>query len=189
MRILVAGASGLLGRAMLPQLRGHIVLGTTRRPERAALLSALGAEPALCDVYESGAFDRLARAFGPDVVVNLLTDLAGGAGAGNSRIRREGGRIVTAGARAAGARKLVVESVGFPLGSDDAAAAVDVLERDALASGLDAVVLRFGRFWGPGTWAPDVAPKPPAIHVEEAGRRGAEFVLGGKAGVHLVAGP
>ena len=187
MRILIVGATGVLGRATLPHLGGHDVVGTTRAADKRASLAALGARAELCDVYETGALERLARADAPDVVVNFLTDLAGGPGPANSRIRREGGPIVTAAARASGARRLVVESIAFT-GSADSAAAVAALEDNAVASGLETVILRFGRFWGPGTWAENV-PELPAIHIAEAGRRAAALIIAGRPGLHVVAEP
>ncbi|HTA20080.1 MAG TPA: NAD-dependent epimerase/dehydratase family protein [Polyangia bacterium] len=187
MKILVVGAAGVLGRATLPHLRGHDVVGTTRAESRRDVVTALGARAEIADVYVPGAVARVARAFAPDVVVNFLTDLAGGRGPQNSRIRREGGPIVSAAARACGARRLVVESVAFDPGVATSTAAVEALEQDALASGLEAVVLRFGRLWGPGTW--DVAAaEPPAIHVDDAGLRAAALIVDAAArGVHIVA--
>ncbi len=187
MRILIVGATGVLGRATLPHLGGHDVTGTTRSADRRASLAALGARAELCDVYQPDALARVARACAPEVVVNFLTDLAGGPGPANSRIRREGGPIVSAAACASGARRLVVESIAFA-GSADSAAAVAALEDSAVASGLDVLILRFGRFWGPGTWT-ETAPEPPAIHVAEAGRRAATLILMGRPGIHLVAEP
>lgn len=186
-RILIVGAAGVLGRATLPHLHGHDVTGTTRSAAKAEVLAALGARPRICDVYEAGAVERVARACAPEVVVNFLTDLAGGPGPANSRIRREAGPLVTAAAVASGARRLVVESIAFAVG-EDSSAAVAALEESCLGSGLDALVLRFGRFWGPGTWT-ETAPEPPAVHVEEAGRRAASLIAGGASGIHVVAAP
>jgi nucleoside-diphosphate-sugar epimerase len=183
-RILIVGAAGVLGRATLPHLAGHDVTGTTRSPEKRAALAALGARAEICDVYEVGALERVASACSPDVVVNFLTDLGDGPGPANSRIRREGGPVVTAAALASGARRLVVESIAFAVG-EDSAAAVAVLEENCLGSGLDALVLRFGRFWGPDTWT-HTAPEPPAVHIAEAGRRAASLILGGPPGIHVV---
>ncbi len=187
MKILVVGAAGVLGRATLPHLRGHDVVGTTRSAAKRDVLAALGARAEIADVYEVGAIERVARAFAPDVVVNFLTDLAGGRGPGNSRIRREGGPIVSAAARACGAQRLVIESIAFNPGVAISTGAVEALEEDARASGLEALVLRFGRLWGPGTW--DAAPpEPPAIHVAEAGRRAAALIVDvdGAPGVHVL---
>ncbi|HEX4404438.1 MAG TPA: NAD-dependent epimerase/dehydratase family protein [Polyangia bacterium] len=191
MKILIVGATGVLGRATLPHLRAHDVVGTTRVADKRDVLAALGARAEIADVYAPGAVERVARAFAPDVVVNFLTDLAGGRGPQNSRIRREGGPIVSAAARACGARRLVVESIAFDPGvatSTAAVEALEALEEDARASGLEAVVLRFGRLWGPGTW--DAAPpEPPAIHVDEAGRSAAALIVDVAAsGVHVIAG-
>jgi len=185
MRILIVGAAGVLGRATLPHLGGHAVMGTTRATAKLDLVASLGAQPACVDVYDPGALNRIACAFAPDVVVNYLTDLAGGLGPGNVRIRAEGGPIVNAAARASGAQRLVVESIAFETATDSAAA-VAALESDAAACGLSPVILRFGRFWGPGTWAAQ-APTPPAIFIADAGVRAAELILRGEPGVHLVA--
>jgi nucleoside-diphosphate-sugar epimerase len=184
-RILIVGAGGVLGRATLPHLGGHEVVGTTRAAQKRAALEALGARAELCDVYEPGALERLARACAPEIVVNFLTDLAGGVGPANSRIRLEGGPLVVAAARTAGARRLVVESIAFDTAAPSRAA-VAALEAGALASGLEALVLRFGRFFGPGTWS-DVEAPPPAIHVTAAGRRAAALIVDGPPGTHLVA--
>jgi nucleoside-diphosphate-sugar epimerase len=185
MKILIVGASGVLGRALIPNLAGHEVVGTTRSREKRSLLEALGAVAVECDVYRPGAVERVAQEVAPDILVNFLTDLAGGPGPANSRVRREGGPVVVRAAQQSGARRLVVESIAFEV-PPDAAAAVQALEQGALDSGLEAIILRFGRLWGPGTWS-ESAPAPPAISVTEAGRRGAPLVLGAPPGIHVVA--
>lgn len=187
MKILLAGATGVLGRAFLPHAKAHQILGLSRVASKLPLLTELGADGAVCDVYEPGALLAIARDFRPDMVINFLTDLAGGPGPANSRIRQEGGPIVVAAAQAAGARRLVVESISFPV-PGAAQEAVAALESGALQSGLDTWVLRFARFWGPGTWEPSAAAPPPAIHVEEAGRRAAALVFGAAPGTYLVEG-
>jgi hypothetical protein len=65
---------------------------------------------------------------------------------------------------------------------------VHALEEGALGSGLEALVLRFGRLWGPGTWSPS-PPEPPAISVAEAGRRAAALLLGAATGTVVLAEP
>lgn len=188
MRILIVGASGVLGRATLPHLAGHEIVGTTRSQHKRDLLASLGATPELCDVYAPGAIERVACAARPEMVVNFLTDLAAGPGPANSRIRVEGAPLVSAAARLAGARRLVVESTAFET-TGASAAAVAALEEDARASGLEALVLRFGLFWGPGTWSEGPPERRPAVHVAEAGRRAAALIVGGAPGVHVVADP
>lgn len=170
MRIFVAGATGAIGRELLPLLRGHEVRGMTRsRPE---LVRELGAEPVVCDVYKrERVFEALAAAR-PEVVVNLLTDLAARDFEANNRIRREGSRNLTDAAVAAGARRLVVESVAFELPPDGAAALAE-LERITRESGLEHEILRLGLLWGPHTWHEQDPVEPGRIHVRAA----AEAVL------------
>lgn len=96
MRILVAGASGVLGRATLPHLKRHDVLGLTQAREKLPLLRALGAEGVVCDVYDSGGLIRLAQERCPHVVVNFVTDLSAGISEANNRARREGGKTSSA---------------------------------------------------------------------------------------------
>jgi nucleoside-diphosphate-sugar epimerase len=184
-RILIFGATGVLGRATVPHLGGHRVGGTTRSAGKLAGLTAMGVEGAVCDAYDSDSVGRVARAFRPDVVVNFLTDLAAGPGPANSRIRREAAPNVTAAARAAGAGRLVVESIAFPT-SPDSDAAVAAMEADALTSGLQTLIVRFGRLWGPGTWSAERAA-PPAIEIGEAGRQAASLTVGPSTGVAIVA--
>jgi nucleoside-diphosphate-sugar epimerase len=185
MRIFVVGATGVLGRALLPHLRGHDVVGSTRSPEKAEPLRSLCAEVAVCDAYDRERLIRVVTEARPELVVNLLTDLAGGDREANARIRREGGPNVVAAARAAGALRLAVESVAFAV-EGASAEAVAALERGALDSGLEAVILRFGRLWGPGTWYAE-PPAPPAVHVAEAGRLAAGLVTAAPPGIHVVA--
>lgn len=182
MSILLLGATGVLGRNLLPHLAGRDVVGVTRSADKLPRLEQLGARGALCDVYDGAALRRLAEDVRPEVVVNFLTDLAGRDFDANARIRREGGANVAAAARASGARRLVVESVAFPL-AGEGGAAVEALERGALESGLEAVVLRFGLLWGPGTWHAE--PGEGRVHVAEAGRRAAEL-LDAAPGVYVV---
>ena len=87
MRILVAGATGVLGRATLPHLKGHDVLGLTRARDKLPLLRTLGAEGFVCDVYDAGELIRLAQERRPHIVVNFLTDLSAGIGEANNRAR------------------------------------------------------------------------------------------------------
>jgi nucleoside-diphosphate-sugar epimerase len=183
-RILIAGAAGVLGRATLPHLRGHDVVGLTRDAAQVAPLEAFGARGAVCDVYDDDALLDVARDARPEAVVNFLTALREGSDA-NNRIRREGASNLLRAAQASGARRLVVESVAFEL-REDAAKAVEELERSALAFRGDALVLRFGRLWGPGTFHA-TEPEAPAVHLAVAGAEAARLVVEGRPGVHIVA--
>ncbi|HZO96161.1 MAG TPA: NAD(P)H-binding protein [Gaiellaceae bacterium] len=176
MRIFVAGASGVLGLRLVPLLvaAGHDVAGMTRTPGKADRLRELGAEPVVCDVYDASALRDAVVAFGPEAVVHELTDLPDEearipeqAGA-NARMRREGTRNLVAAARAAGARRLLAQSIAWEPDREGAEAKAD-LERQVLEAG--GVVLRYGRLYGPGTYYEDTLPEPPRVHADEAARR------------------
>lgn len=178
MRIFLAGATGVMGRALVPLLigAGHEVVGTTRKPERAAALAAAGAEPVVVDALDRDAIHTAVAAARPDIVMHQLTDLAGRDFAANGRLRAEGTRNLVDAARAAGVERIVAQSIAWiyapgegparedaPLDMDlPAIQGVLALER-AVAELPHWVVLRYGRFYGPGTWhAADGA------HAEEA---------------------
>lgn len=174
MRVFVAGATGAVGRPLCRLLlaAGHEVGGLTRDPAKARSLP----NPVVCDVYDADGLREAVAAFAPDVVINELTDMpAAHADIGpgvNARIRTEGHRNLL---MAAGDAKLLVQSVAFPL-SGAAAAAVAELERTTLAAG--GVVLRYGIFYGPGTYSDGTGslPPPPRVHVETAARRTVELL-------------
>lgn len=184
MRILLAGATGVLGRSTLPHLRGHRVAGLTRSADKLPLLDGLGADGVVCDVYDRGALLGVAERVRPDAVVNFVTDLAGGSSEANARARRVGGPNLLAAAVAVGASRLVVESVAFPL-EGEGAQAVDELERSTQTFAGEALLLRFGRLWGPDTFH-QARPQPPAVHVDEAGARAAALIAAGAPGTYEI---
>jgi 2-alkyl-3-oxoalkanoate reductase len=180
MRIFVAGASGAIGRPTVRQLveAGHEVVGMTRSEERAEEIREAGAEAVVCDAFDGEGLRAAVVAAKPEVVVHLLTALPQRFNPKSDyleptiRIRREGTRNLVAAARAAGARRLVAESIAFlyaPQGDwvkDEAAPvwndapgafggaveAVGEMERQVLGTdGLDGLVLRFGWLYGSGT--------------------------------------
>lgn len=182
MRVFVAGASGAIGRPLVRQLlaAGHEVTGMTRREENAAAIRAAGAKAVVCDVFDAAALEGVVRAAAPEVVIHELTSLpprldpkSKDALAPTNRLRVEGTRNLTAAAKAAGARRLIAESVAFfyvPEGGqvkdEDAPAFAEVaglfgeagkalaeLERQVTGTeGLEGVVLRYGWLYGPGTY-------------------------------------
>ncbi len=176
MRIFIAGATGVLGTRVVPLLvaDGHQVWGMTRTPSKSDLLWKAGAEPVVCDVYDLPALrDEVVRSQA-DAVLHLLTDLPDDVSAiesfteVNARIRREGTRNLLTAARAAGTTRFLAESVAWQL-PGDAGLAVAELERAVLH--VAGVVLRYGRFYGPGTHHDHEPPPPPRVHVDEAARR------------------
>src|SRR3954470_10842630 len=125
LRIFIAGASGTLGRRLVPQLiaRGHHVTGTT--PSRGDVRRAPGPEPVVVDPLDAAALREAVVRAEPDVVVHQLTALANlgmtrnfdKAFAVTNRLRTEGTDNLIAAARAAGARRLVWQSfAGWPDG-------------------------------------------------------------------------
>jgi nucleoside-diphosphate-sugar epimerase len=173
MRIFLAGATGVLGRATVPRLvaAGHEVRGVARSPEKAEQLRAQGAEAVTVDLFDAdGVRDAVA---GCDAVVHMATSipvLTKGARlkgwAMNDRLRREGTRTLVDAALANGVTRFVKESVCFfyPDSGDAwidedtpvmpwpmAAATLDA-EASAVGftgEGRTGVALRFGLFYGP----------------------------------------
>jgi nucleoside-diphosphate-sugar epimerase len=152
------------------------------------------------------------RAARPQIVIHQLTDLPkdfdqekiSASYPSNARLRTEGTRNLLAGAQAAGAGRLVVQSVAFsyrpggephpesdPLNLDDPLRAVTVrgaaiMEEMALAaSGMTAVVLRYGLLYGPGTWSETAFAKP-ALHVDAAAQAAVLAIERG-AGIYNIA--
>lgn len=120
MRVLVVGASGVIGRRLVPQLaeRGHQVTGTSRSAARAGQLRSLGAEPAVLDVLDAGAVRAVVSAARPDAIIYEATALSGisfsrnmdKAFAPTNRLRTEGTDILLAAAREQGVPKFIAQS-------------------------------------------------------------------------------
>jgi nucleoside-diphosphate-sugar epimerase len=190
-RVFLAGATGVLGVRLVPLLveAGHAVAGMTRSPKKAANLRALGAEPVVCDLFDTAALRAAVVSFAPDAVMHQATDLPDDPrrihehAASNDRIRRVATRNLLAAAHAAGTvRHFLAQSVAWrPAG--DAGAAVDALERAVLEQG--GVVLRYGRLYGPGTYYASQPPSPRRIQVDEAARR-TIAALDAASGVHAI---
>ena len=122
MRVLVAGATGAVGRPLLPMLAaaGHEVVGITRSEAKAGQVRDAGAEPAIVDVHDTDALRRVVTAAAPEVVVNELTALPdeidfrdAEALAPTNALRREVGPALAKIAAEAGARRLIAQSVAF----------------------------------------------------------------------------
>ena len=181
MRVFVAGASGAIGRSLVPRLvaAGHRVTGTTRRKASAAVIRAAGAEAALCDVLDPAAVEAAIQKAEPEVIVSQLTslpedfDLRTIDYGPTNRLRVEGGRNLIAAGRKVGARRFVTQSIAFvyepdgnwvkdeeaPTYSDPPGRfrsgfeAAMTAEHEALeAESIESLVLRYGQFYGPGTY-------------------------------------
>lgn len=186
MKIFIAGGTGAIGRPLIATLlaKGHVVVALTRTPEKAQALTEQGIEPAIANVFDAAAVARVVRRAQPEVVIEQLTALPKtytaesmiAAAELNTRIRLEGGANVLAAAQAAGVRRFVRQSIAFwavpgpgladektPLAMDAspavAAGVRDVVELEERLLGnadIEGIILRYGFFYGPGTWfAPD----------------------------------
>lgn len=182
MKILVAGATGAIGRPLVEGLikDGHDVYGTTHSEERARELAARGVKPLLFDILERDAVFSNVADVRPDVVIDMLTSLPKDntpesmqqAAELDSKVRREGGGYLQAAAETYGTRRYIVQSCGFwyapgagladefvpfayeaPPGIATGAKLYAEIERRVLQSNkIEGVALRFGFFYGPGTW-------------------------------------
>jgi len=172
-KVLVAGASGVIGIRLVPLLigSGYEVFGVTRTPSKTEMLRSTGASPVVCDVYERDPLRTLVRAIRPDVVVDQLTDLPDNAAriqeyrAATRRMQREGTGNLLEAARDAGVTRYLAQSIAWKLPEDSGAA---VLDRERAVLDAGGVVLRYGQFYGPGTYWTTRLPPPPRIHVDEA---------------------
>ena len=116
MRIFLAGATGAIGRRLVPLLlhAGHEVTGTTRSAAKANELAQAGVTPVVLDVFDAGQVSAAMHTARPEVVIHQLTDLPRELDEGriaasypkNARIRVEGTRNLIAAAQAAAARRL-----------------------------------------------------------------------------------
>jgi nucleoside-diphosphate-sugar epimerase len=176
MRVFVAGATGVIGIRLVPLLvqAGHEVIGMTRTPAKVEALQRLGAEAVVCDVYDARALRDAVVAAAPDVVVHELTDLPDDVarlddfGDANVRIRTEGTRNLLDAAGAAGAKRFLAQSIALELPGRRGEA---VAELEHMVTAYGGVAIRYGQFYGPGTYHEDEPPDPPRIHIDEAARR------------------
>jgi nucleoside-diphosphate-sugar epimerase len=203
---------------LAPLLRdaGYHVTGTTRSAAKAEALGALGVDPVVVDVFDSETLSRVVAAVRPEVVIQQLTDLPKGLDPGqmpqalvrNARIRDQGTRNLVRAAIAAGAHRLVAQSIawvyapgpgphaeGDPLDVDAqgdrgvSVRGVVALEAWTLRSPpLAGLVLRYGQLYGPGTGAD--APRGSApLHVDAAAYAALLAVDRGAPGVFNIAEP
>jgi nucleoside-diphosphate-sugar epimerase len=172
MRIFLAGASGVIGRRMVPLLigQGHEVTGVARDPGDATAVRRAGGDAVSVDIRDGDAIKAAVERARPDVVFHYVTDLSTNDSAGNAELRRAGSPLLVEAALAAGVRKVVAQSITWAYEPGDSPAdertPLDIgasSPRSQLVSGIVAledavreapewVLLRYGRLYGPGTW-------------------------------------
>ena len=181
MRVFVAGATGAIGRQLVPRLveAGHEVHGMTRSESKQAMLDDLGAVPVVADALDP---DQVAEAVGrarPDVIIHQLTAIGAldmrrfdRGFAPTNRLRTEGTDYLLSAGQAVGVRRFVAQSyfasyarTGAAVKSEEdpfdpsparemreTLAAIRHLEEAVLgARWTEGIVLRYGGFYGPGT--------------------------------------
>ena len=206
MRVFLAGATGAIGRQLVPMLLadGHEVTGMTRSPERAQALAAAGVEPIVADALDAQAVLGAVREARPDAVIHQLTAIPERLDPRkisrdfelNDRLRTEGTRHLVAAAQAAGVGRILAQSVAFayapgppgtvhgeadPLIVDPPAqfrrTARALAELERTVLDAGGQVLRYGYFYGPGS----AISREGSIGREVARRR--LPIVGGGAGV------
>jgi nucleoside-diphosphate-sugar epimerase len=180
MRVFLAGATGAIGRRLVPMLlaEGHQVTGMTRSAEKAQQLRVAGAEPVVADALDGAAVEAAVREAQPEAVIHQLTALPQRIDPRkierdfvlNDRLRSEGTRLLVDAAKAAGARRIVAQSIAFayapgtpgtlhrerdPLFLDAPRSfrrsALALADLESTVLGASGIVLRYGYFYGPGT--------------------------------------
>jgi nucleoside-diphosphate-sugar epimerase len=177
-RVMVAGATGVLGRRVVRTLvtLGYEVVGLTRSTHKLHLLRELGAAGVVADAYSRRDLTAAVMATGPEVIIHQMTDLTNHDSAANARLRREGTLNLVAAASAGAVRRVVAQSIAWAYAPSDGPAtesveldlaspeprsttvrAVSDLE-DSVLSSDDGVVVRYGLLYGPDTWFAASAP-------------------------------
>lgn len=215
MRIFVAGATGVIGRPLVKLLvaAGHDVTATTRTPAKASEIAQMRAAPVVIDVFDAEGLKKAVVDARPEVVIHQLTDLPDvsdpdkmpAALQANARLRIEGTHNLVVAAKAAGARRLIAQSISFlyapgkppyresdpmvALGPESSVSArgVYALEDAVLNTPrIEGIVLRYGRLYGPGTWA--AKPTGPGfVHTDAAAQAALLAVTRGSAGIYNIA--
>lgn len=180
MNVFVAGASGAIGRPLIAELvrRGHTVTGMTRSNAGARAIAELGGAVARVSAFDAPGLEAALRKSKAEVVIDELTALPrspaemGEAAAADRKLRLEGGGNLYQAARACGVRRYIQQSSGFflqpgnGLADESEALAVHASPRVAAAARtyaelesrvlndpeIEGIALRYGFFYGPGTW-------------------------------------
>ncbi|WP_020060608.1 NAD-dependent epimerase/dehydratase family protein [Bacillus sp. 123MFChir2] len=172
MNIFLAGATGVIGRSLIPLLvqEGHDVFGMIRDESKASTITKLGAKPVVADAFDRDAVFTALQNSQPDVVIHQLTSLSGGSSVDNAKMRMEGTENLVDAAKSAGIRRIIAQSVSWAYEPGEVPATEEELlditapfPRKTTIEGIMAleekvsqmpefVILRYGTLYGPGTW-------------------------------------
>jgi nucleoside-diphosphate-sugar epimerase len=201
MKIFVAGATGAIGLPLVRALctLGHQVTGMTRSKRGIDRLREVGAEASSTDAFDLRAVRSAVEAASPDVVIDQLTSLPTDPAEilksipDDTRLHREGGANLLAAAQELGVNRYILQSKGFYLDAPagqlanesaklrydapgaigESTRAMGAYECSVLSSSpLNGVVLRYGFFYGPGTWY------GPSGGIADQARRGEALIVG-----------
>jgi nucleoside-diphosphate-sugar epimerase len=181
MKVLIAGATGAIGRPLLSYLSGagHELFALVRSPKAARMPKANSADEVVANALDPASVLEAVQYIKPDIIINQLTSLPKhytpeemkAAAARDNEVRVKGNANLLAAARVTNCRRYILQSSAFwyapgpGLADETAGFAFDAtpgiaagcrtyadLEALAQESGLEAVLLRYGFFYGPGTW-------------------------------------
>jgi nucleoside-diphosphate-sugar epimerase len=181
-KVFVAGATGAIGRPLIKNLihAGHTAFGMVRSQSSSAPVTEAGAEAVIADALDATSVSAAITKIRPDAIINELTSLPKhytatemkAAAEQDARVRVEGNKNLISAALQTGVRRVLVQSTGFWYAPGEgfadeseafafsaspavAAGAARYAELEAMAIGrpeLKGVALRYGFFYGPGTW-------------------------------------
>jgi hypothetical protein len=179
MRIFLAGAAGAIGIRLLPLMleEGHVVAAMTRTQGKIDGLRAAGVTPVLCDIFDQRSLTAAVKDFQPDLIVHQVTDLPDQLEKladflpKNERVRSDGTRNLLVAAKEANASGFLAQSISWGSGP-----VIEAHEGGVISVG--GTVLRYGQFYGPGTFYENDPPPAPRIHVDDAARRTMPFLAG-----------
>ena len=182
MRVLIGGATGAIGRPLIGFLRerGHAVFALARSPDSARMIAGMGAQAVIADALDAIAVKAAIMQARPEAVINELTSPPRrytaaemvAAAERDRQVRIEGNKNLLAALPEAGVRRYLLQSSGFwyapgagladedepfafaasPAVAAGARRYAELEQTASAATGIEVVALRYGFFYGPGTW-------------------------------------
>ena len=180
MRVLVAGATGVIGRQLVPMLTsvGHTVIGLSRSTSRTAALESSGVETVAVDALDRTAVARAVKDVSPDAIVHVLTAIPSAINPKKlasqfettNRLRTEGTRNLIEAGQAAGVKRFIVQGLAYAYDPQGGSGPADedapiwqnppkqfapvlaaLQQLEKQTTDAGGLVLRFGHLYGPGS--------------------------------------